>query len=314
MLLIAHAIGKSRAPEMSTNILYKYVDITTLKKIIDGSIRMTQPGAFNDPYELLPELVIHKDDAGKKIELSFDIASERRHYPVENISHIGDEYTSSDVTSRNIVKELNNLIGILCLSRSNNSMLMWSHYANQYTGAVIEFDATNDFFSNQIDVEYRKTRDKKELVSYLSSPIPIAELCVKSMDWQYEQEVRVVRLLSQCTNTGTLDHRKFPIFIKQIPRECIKTIALGERTTISDQRDIYSRIKDTDIGLSLSAVENYGYGFRQEIIKFHGPVRLGPVISPRTAQVFSHLKTPLGDLARNIIETHPASNIVNTIA
>ena len=140
MLLIAHAIGKSRAPEMSTNILYKYVDITTLKKIIDGSIRMTQPGAFNDPYELLPELVIHKDDAGKKIELSFDIASERRHYPVENISHIGDEYTSSDVTSRNIVKELNNLIGILCLSRSNNSMLMWSHYANQYTGAVIEFD------------------------------------------------------------------------------------------------------------------------------------------------------------------------------
>jgi hypothetical protein len=33
--------------------LYKYVTIDILKKIINGSIRFTQPGAFNDPFEML---------------------------------------------------------------------------------------------------------------------------------------------------------------------------------------------------------------------------------------------------------------------
>ena len=52
--------------------LYKYVTIDTLKKIIGGSIRFTQPGAFNDPFELAPEL--HAPDTdNKKINIDFDL-------------------------------------------------------------------------------------------------------------------------------------------------------------------------------------------------------------------------------------------------
>ena len=300
---------------MLNQVLYKYVGISGLKKMLGGSIRFTQPGAFNDPFELLPEIVIHKDNKEVEMNISFDILSKRRIPAVGNIEHVSDNFISSDLTSRNIVKKLNNSIGILCLSKESNSILMWSHYADQYTGAVVEFYANNDFFNGQIEVEYCRKRPRKDFSSYLSEPTPLAELCTKSADWEYEQEVRIVRTLDECENTGELDTRGFQIFIKKFPQECIKMIRFGERTSIADQREIYSLVKDTAIGLSLSAIDNSGYEFRQEIIKFYGPnsMTMEPMVSPRTAHIFSHLETPLGDLARFMIENHPASELVNNV-
>jgi hypothetical protein len=46
--------------------LYKYVDIAVLKRILQGSVRFTQPSAFNDPFELLPEVVVPSDAGAKK--------------------------------------------------------------------------------------------------------------------------------------------------------------------------------------------------------------------------------------------------------
>jgi len=33
--------------------IYKYVDIAGLRRLLQGSIRFTQPSAFNDPFELM---------------------------------------------------------------------------------------------------------------------------------------------------------------------------------------------------------------------------------------------------------------------
>ena len=58
---------------MAKNLLHKYVTIPTLKRILGGSIRMTQPGAFNDPFELLPEIIVRTDQAEERISFSFDM-------------------------------------------------------------------------------------------------------------------------------------------------------------------------------------------------------------------------------------------------
>ena len=296
--------------------LYKYVSIESLKRVLKGAVRFTQPGAFNDPFELLPELVIRKNHQDTSVSINFDLLAQRRIPPVGDVDNIHDDYISSDLTSRNIVKDLNKAIGIFCASKAPNSLLMWSHYADQYSGAVIEFDGSHDFFSGKLDIEYRTERQKKDLDSYSIEPVPLAEICVKSIDWKYEEEVRIIRKLSDCTNSNTLDQHGFPVFIQTIPKECIKTVAFGERTSVGHQRDIYGLIKDTDIGLSISALDNIGYTFRQEIIKYRGPLSrtIGPTISPRTAHIFSHLDSPLGEMARFMIEKHPASVIVNNIA
>lgn len=104
--------------------LYKYVDIHGLKRILTGFIRFTQPSAFNDPFELLPEVVIPGDTTERQLVVSFDVLAQRHQAPAGALNEVPDECQASDAVSRDIVQQLNALIGILCLSRVNDSLLM----------------------------------------------------------------------------------------------------------------------------------------------------------------------------------------------
>jgi hypothetical protein len=293
--------------------LHKYVDMAGLKRILQGSIRFTQPSAFNDPFELLPEVVVPNDAVERQLSFSFDVRAQRRRPPPGALSEVPDGCQASDDMSRDIVQQLNSLIGILCLSRVNDSLLMWSHYADQYAGAVIEFDGSHEFFNGQIDVEYRPLRPIRDVGAYVSppEPIPVAELCTKSERWEYEQEVRVIRSLADCEKRG-IGPRGFPVYTQNFPPECIRSVTLGERTPVVEQRAIYDAVKDTRITLALAAIDHGGYAFRRELIKMAVPVsEMNPWITPRTAHIFSHLKTPFGEIARHLVANHPMSKTVN---
>ena len=70
-------------------------------------------------------------------------------------------------------------------------------------GAAVEFDGSHEFFAGQIDIDYRPTRPRRHVEVYLKgAPIPVAELCAKSDQCAYEQEVRLVRTLPDCRPTG----------------------------------------------------------------------------------------------------------------
>ncbi|WP_176058976.1 DUF2971 domain-containing protein [Paraburkholderia sp. BCC1876] len=295
---------------MTKNLLHKYVNISTLRRILGGSIRITQPGAFNDPFELLPEIIVRADQGEEQVSFSFDILAPRRANPLEAVVQLADGQVASDITSRHILDELNRQVGILCLSRSPNSILMWSHYADQYQGAVISFDADHKFFIGQIPVEYVDGRPKKHIDSYKSEPVPLAELCAKSTEWKYEEEVRIIRALQDCKKAECTDTRGFPVLTVDVPQEAIVTVALGERTPVAEQKEVYQLLRETKIGLTLSAVDNVGYGFRQERILFPGEFR-NPTVSPRTAHIFADTDSFLAEVARRMIDDHPASAIVN---
>jgi Protein of unknown function (DUF2971) len=219
------ASNKERLRSPTGTPLYKYVHIDGLIRILGGSVRFTQPRAFNDPFEMLPELIVPTVEQAQSLTISFDTMAKRRYPPVGEIP-TSDQIDSSDTISRDIVKEFNRIIGAFCLSRVDDSLLMWSHYADQYAGAVIEFDGSKDFFAGQIEVEYRPFRPRKNIGAYLvaNQPVPVAELCVKSDQWAYEQEVRIVWPLSDCKATTASDLRGFPIFVQDIPIDCIKSV------------------------------------------------------------------------------------------
>lgn len=292
--------------------LFKYLTIDTLEKVISGSIRFTQPGAFNDPFEMLPELHIPESFGDKDINFQFSVLDPRRDPPVGELVVDFESDYCNDIHSRKILADLNQTIGILCLTRNPDSLLMWSHYANEYSGAVIEFDGEHEFFQGSFDMDYRENRPKKDISSYLveDGAIPIAELCVKPKDWEYEKEVRIVRNLSDCKKIA--DTEKLPIYVMNVPQETIKGITLGERTTVEEQRKIWNLVKNTNITLSLAAIANWGYEFRNEPIKFNVPVsEMNPMISPRTAHIFSGDSGILGEIAKWSIEQNPHSETVN---
>ncbi|MBK2001341.1 hypothetical protein JG678_07875, partial [Campylobacter sp. 2018MI35] len=102
------------------------------------------------------------------------------------------------------------------------------------------------------------------------------------------------------------------VYTQHLPPECIKSVILGERTSISEQREIYETVKDSRTTLALAAIDHRGYAFRCEPIKMDVPVsEMSPWITPRTAHIFSHLETPFGEVTRHLIAHHPMSNTVN---
>lgn len=290
--------------------LYKYVKAGTAVNIIKGSIRFTQPRAFNDPFELLPQFITPKTITEEaKYSLSVGCVGSRRKGILRNEVKEEDRY-KGDFQARRIVESLNDAIGILCLSRNPESLLMWGHYGDEYRGAIIEFDEKHPFFEGQIPVAYRKNRPVYDIADFLERPFPIADLCIKPNAWSYEREVRIARSLSSCTEVAKDDNGN-RVMTMSIPIDCIRRVIMGERMTIENQRIIWSLIKNTDVSLCLAAVANWGYKFRNEIIKYPGPLISSPTISPRTAHIFSEDVGRFGDMARWMIENHPASEFVN---
>lgn len=290
--------------------LYKYVTAKTAIKILNGSIRFTQPGAFNDPFELLPQFITPKTIT-EQVEhsLSVDCVGSRRKGIIRNGIKEEDRY-KGDFQARSIIKSLNDAIGLLCLSKNPESLLMWGHYGDEYRGAIIEFDERHPFFEGQISVSYRKNRPVYDLSDFLGQPFPVADLCIKPNDWSYEKEIRIARPLSRCTEV-TKDENGNRVMTMDVPIDCILGVIMGERMTIANQRMMWELVKSTDLSLRLAAVANWDYAFRNEVIKYPGPLVSSPIISPRTAHIFLEDIGQFGDVARWLVENHPASEFVN---
>lgn len=289
--------------------LYKYVSASSAKKILKGSVRFTQPSAFNDPFELLPQLIAAEDLIGDSRQLSFCVTSPRRKGLDRSYVRTESEFRS-DFNARKIVADLNSAIGILCLSRNSESLLMWGLYADEYAGVLIEFDERHEFFTGLNPVKYHKRRPTFDLRDFYDQIVPISDLCVKSNSWAYEKEVRIVRSTADLTDTGaTL--KGYPILAMDIPIDCIKSVYLGERTSVVDQKEIWSLVKDTSVSLSLAAVDNWDYSFRYDPIKLPGPLIGSPIISPRTAHIFKDDPNGFGEAARWMIEEHALSGFFN---
>ena len=289
--------------------LYKYVSSENLLRILDGSIRFTQPGAFNDPFEMVPELYVPKNYGVKEISINFSLTANRRKPSVGKLEADFESDYCNDINSRKILSSLNQSIGVLCLSRNKSSLLMWSHYAESYTGAIIEIDESHEFFEGLIDVEYTKRRPKIDITSYIENKnlIPIAELCVKPKEWEYEAEVRIIRSLLNCKSVE--EFQGYSVYVMDFPMDGIKSIVLGERMSVDTQRKVWKKIEDTNISLYLGAISNWGYEFRRDHIKING--LRNPIISPRTAHIFSDLEGPLGEVARWQIKNNKFSEMVN---
>ena len=291
--------------------IYKYVNFENLTKILEGSIRFTQPGALNDPFEMVPELRVPEEFGTRELDIQFSVTAPRSDRteiaPDEEANP--DEF--DDLNSRRILASLNRAIGVLCLSKNDSSLTMWSHYADSYSGAVVEFDPKHEFFQGLFEMRYSDHRPRFDIAKYTDGDdIPsIAELCVKSNEWAYEQEVRIVRSLTNCRCVGTAG--KFPVYVMDVPSDCIRSVTLGERMSVTNQRKIWRSVeKMPNVALNLAAVSNRGYEFRREPIKVVGVV--SPCISPRTAHIFSDNEGTLGEIARWILEKHPLSEAVNT--
>lgn len=142
------------------------------------SLRLSQRCALNDPFELSPD----QDTLDKILE-----DAHREDFFQQIAEYASDE--GFDDT------------GIISFTESYNNLLMWSHYADEHKGIVVEFDyhALKTHFnkilglSNSIEhVLYN--RERHEVLPCTTSPK--RNLLTKSDDWIYEKEHRVITKVS----------------------------------------------------------------------------------------------------------------------
>jgi hypothetical protein len=139
---------------------------------------------------------------------------------------------------------------------------MWAHYANNYKGFVIEFDEKHQFFNNPTLPEDNLGRLKKvEYSDMRPSHRTLTEMTVqeifllKSKEWEYEQEWRMVVNLGEpealSLNLNKDGKRMFdtdgiPIYLCPIPPLSITGVIFGSRMTDANKKAI-SKLLKSDI-------------------------------------------------------------------
>jgi hypothetical protein len=203
--------------------LYKYVIPKRIDVVRRQMIRFTPPGFLSDPFECRIAYNLTTSTSGghgNEVHKVFD----------------PDEYIR--LWRRMASAEW----GILCLTKRPDNLVMWGHYANAHRGFLLEFDSENPFFNNryvmhldwtwmeEMPLEYRgfgNLRDVQytQLRCSTCNPdeVPTISFFVKSTDWQYEEEVRMIMPLNYADYTN----KEGFLHLFRFPPEALTGLILG---------------------------------------------------------------------------------------
>lgn len=203
--------------------LYRYFDaIGALATLTTKTMRFASPLKFNDPFEMTPrleqppdELVLDRLLADHIVEDYFIKVGSKKGLNREESSK---EYHACELTRRfqklqtpegwskkacelkwEWVGKIAKGFRILCCSHREDSILMWSHYAEQHRGMVMEFETAEmiqgmDLASEAYEVRYRSSPPSipglhPDMASFEASLLQV--LTTKALEWSYEEEVRI---------------------------------------------------------------------------------------------------------------------------
>ena len=231
-------------------MLYKYVPSDRVDILENLTLRFTPHPSLNDPFECWPRFSLAKDYE-KSIEEFRERMTRQMGELVQDASPESkaraDEILArglKEVEARaasleaegnpemmdSFAQGISDKRGILCLTRTWDNLLMWSHYGENHKGVVIGFDESHRFFDDESelgcdcglrDVQYpdqRPTFDAIESFDVLTTKAPV---------WRYEEEVRAMRLFREEDRPIGTDPDGMPIVLVDFPKELVQQVIVG---------------------------------------------------------------------------------------
>lgn len=234
---------------------YKYDDNYNEKRLL-GEIFFCCPNKFNDVFDAQHEVVNNIDDFN-----NLSIPKERlKEIGYTNPSEIVDclKGKESEKYKMEIRKKQIENVGIICLTNTPLSILMWAYYAEN-EGYCIEYDVNviQDNIENLVQQEFEKigisksnNRIQAGAVSYNHTlpcaPLffnrkgkdqPYSKYFCKAKCWEHENEYRIV--LSLLPN--------IPLKFKGV----VKSITFGYNTSIERVQRLLTLIADIDENIEI---------------------------------------------------------------
>jgi len=126
------------------------------------------------------------------------------------------------------IQKIHNMKGVLSLSSKNDNILMWSHYTYNHQGVCFGFEFDADSILKPKKVKYQTHYDDIWGWLYTDEEIVDRILYSKSVDWEYEDEYRII---------------KGCIGIETFSPDALKEIVFGSMMSTEHKLEIISECK-----------------------------------------------------------------------
>ena len=262
-LLMNNPFAKSLDPNPNNypEIIYKYRNWNEpyhKRLLIDNELYMSPPSLFNDPFDFriyknhsllnTPEKIenfINQsiENAAEWIKDNDKNVIEQKKILEERLSDLTMYQVRSDYHDNEMY---NNFFGVACFSKKWNSTLMWSHYANNHNGFCLGFDEKRIRYSMLFGMcDYVKYSEDYPIIHPNDNNVIRRQLQIftKSIEWEYEQEYRVVKLYY---NDGIAEPDS-PKRIVKLDNTFITEVILGLAMSKKDKIEITQIAKDRNI-------------------------------------------------------------------
>jgi hypothetical protein len=252
--------------------LYKYLSGDRIDVLATRRIRHTQPGAFNDLFETKPlsSKIVDDDEARRKLDeiwpdtlrkayaelppevkavLPNDMAAAMAEPYMKSVRAQVPEVlaTFTPMVRQSLAETFDKMLGIMSLTEKSDNLLMWSHYASAHEGYVIGFDSAHPYFDQRKspEDEFRHLRKVEYRAARPTAPLATLDgvdiFLVKSVEWEYEQEWRIMRPLADAAET--IPGVPLPICLFDYPAAAVLEVILGARMDATRAAAVVAALK-----------------------------------------------------------------------
>lgn len=218
--------------------VYKFLGKTWLQTLQSGMIHVSCPREFNDPFDCSLACTGQFTEKFKR-DWAAAINIDRNHSGFDcEMAEWENDYRH-DLADRAM---FDFMARILCVSSAeiskSDELLMWGHYACNYTGAkfVLDWDSllTSDVeMANQVTYDSIRPSFNLEDLKWVGGgvrPWPPPDLICKALfaknpAWAYEKEFRLLVKREACGVVGRTE--KYPVFGWKFPEKALHAVYLG---------------------------------------------------------------------------------------
>ncbi|MDG2668497.1 DUF2971 domain-containing protein [Vibrio parahaemolyticus] len=178
----------------------------SIKVLSEGTIKFSSRVEFNDPFDCVAN-IDYTQSAKNFMDTDIYTQQARANRAVsrnkgKKLLEKAEKKLTSKFKQDTFSKLIDNF-GVCCFSLSEDNILMWSHYASEHRGFVVEFTVEPNKFQgeksiveNLIGEPVTYSKDMPTITNIMSPDRDTVEpmFFTKSIDWKYEQEYRVVTM------------------------------------------------------------------------------------------------------------------------
>lgn len=195
-------------PHITKLYMYKPPNCYTLDILRKCHLWAAKPERFNDPFDCDLEIEKYITEEGF-LKALYQGYGERDQWPSHIVQYVDSNFDADgkfmpeerdrvQIETQKFIQKTRNS-GVLCLSEEYNSILMWSHYAENHKGVCFEFTRAEDNDLGDLElcspVKYDRHYpiiDLGQLLLNQDGETLKIMMYTKSEAWAYEKEWRLI--------------------------------------------------------------------------------------------------------------------------